>query len=88
MAFKKGMTAYNFDDLTGKTFNRLTVIERVHKENNKRTFFFLPLFKQSIQNNETKSHDYGKYNKENQPCIHYAHAIRNHLNSPKNRDRI
>lgn len=39
MAFKKGMTAYNFNDLTGKTFNRLTVIERVHKENNKRTFW-------------------------------------------------
>jgi hypothetical protein len=25
MAFKKGMTAYNFDDLTGKTFNRLII---------------------------------------------------------------
>lgn len=38
MAFKKGMTAYNFDDLTGKTFNRLTVIERAHKEKTKEHF--------------------------------------------------
>ena len=36
MDFKKGKTPYNFDDLTGKTFNRLTVVERVYKKNNKR----------------------------------------------------
>ena len=36
MAFKKGNTPYNFDDLTGKIFNRLTVVERVYKENTKR----------------------------------------------------
>ena len=31
MDFKKGKTPYNFDDLTGKTFNRLTVVERVYR---------------------------------------------------------
>jgi hypothetical protein len=39
MAFKKGNTPYNFDDLTGKIFNRLTVVERVYKENTKKTYW-------------------------------------------------
>lgn len=39
MAFKKGMTAYNFDDLTGKTFNRLTVIKRVYRNNSKKVYW-------------------------------------------------
>ena len=39
MDFKKGKAPYNFDDLTGKTFNRLTVVERVYKKNNKRTYW-------------------------------------------------
>lgn len=39
MAFKKGNTPYNFDDLTGKIFNRLTVVERVYKANSKKTYW-------------------------------------------------
>lgn len=39
MAFKQGMVAHNFDDLTGKTFNRLSVIERVYNGNSKKTYW-------------------------------------------------